>query len=451
MIMKPDKYIKLLLASIFFFTFTHPAFCQNAPDSLPSTASLQQCIQIALQNQPAVKQSLIDEEIGDRQIKSALSGWLPQITGDASLVHNLQLATNVLNNNGQTQYIRLGSKNTSNFTLEANQSVFNTDLLLASKAAKYTRTQTKQNTESIKINTITNVSKAFYDILTSEEQLKILRENIGREEKQLKDARAQYEEGLVDPTDYQRATITLNNSYAELKTTSEALKYKFAYLKQLMGYSTENPLELTFNNDMMEQEMLLDTTETLKYDNRVEYRQLQTQKQLQSLDINYYRYGFLPSISAYINRTWAYQNNNFNNLYNNVFPSSQAGLTLSIPIFTGTRRTKNLRIAQLEDRRLDLDIINTKNQINTQYQQAMASYKSNLNDWKVSKDNVELSTKVYNTIKLQYNEGIKTYLDLMTAEADLRTTQINYLNSLYSVLASKLDVQQALGTINTNQ
>jgi len=81
----------------------------------------------------------------------------------------------------------------------------------------------------------------------------------------------------------------------------------------------------------------------------------------------------------------------------------------------------------------------------------MATYKANLNDWKTTLANVELSKQVYNVIKQQYDEGIKTYLDLMTAETDLRTTQLNYLNSLYSLLSSKLDVQQALGTIIVNQ
>ncbi len=80
---------------------------------------------------------------------------------------------------------------------------------------------------------------------------------------------------------------------------------------------------------------------------------------------------------------------------------------------------------------------------------AMATYKANLNDWQVARYNVTLSEEVYNTIKLQYDEGIKTYLDLMAAETDLRTTQINYLNALYAVLSGKLDVQQALGDIQT--
>lgn len=90
-----------------------------------------------------------------------------------------------------------------------------------------------------------------------------------------------------------------------------------------------------------------------------------------------------------------------------------------------------------------------KNQINTEYALATASYNANLIDWKTSKDNVDLSKEVYDTIKLQYDEGIKTYLDLMTAETDLKTSQLNYLNALYALLSSKLDVQKALGTVDT--
>jgi len=50
---------------------------------------------------------------------------------------------------------------------------------------------------------------------------------------------------------------------------------------------------------------------------------------------------------------------------------------------------------------------------------------------------------------LQYDAGVKTYLELMTAETDLKTSQLNYLNALYAVLVSKLDIQKALGTVDT--
>jgi outer membrane protein TolC len=94
-----------------------------------------------------------------------------------------------------------------------------------------------------------------------------------------------------------------------------------------------------------------------------------------------------------------------------------------------------------------MDLENLENQIGAQYSAAMANYRSNINEWRNAKENVELSEEVYNTIKLQYDAGVKTYLELMTAETDLKTSQLNYLNSLYAVMSSKLDIQQALGTI----
>jgi len=70
-----------------------------------------------------------------------------------------------------------------------------------------------------------------------------------------------------------------------------------------------------------------------------------------------------------------------------------------------------------------------------------------LNDYYVQHDNLDLANDVYNTIYLQYKAGVKTYLDVIIAESDLRTTQVNYLNALYEVLSSKLDVEKALGTL----
>lgn len=417
--------------------------------------TLQECIDYALQNRPAVQQSYLDEEIGERDINASLADWFPQISASASYDRNLKLPTIVLPNfedpGGPPQIRQTGLYNNSSLLLQADQQILDAGLIQASKVARYIRKQNTQNTENAKINTVVEVSKAFYDILTSEEQLKIIDENLVRIEKQLKDATARYETGLVDKTDYKRATITLRNTQADKKRTLELLKYKYAYLKQLMNYPAEQDLELVFGNTDMEQEILLDTTLQVNPRNRIEYQMLETRKQIQAINTSYQKWSFLPNLSAFINYNWNYQHDEFSKLYDAAYPSSVVGLSLDLPLFQGTRRIQELRISRLQEKRIELDMVGTRNEINTQYQQALATYKANLNDWKTQKENAEVSEEVYDIIKLQYDEGIKTYLDLMTAETDLRTAQINYLNALYSVLSSKLDVQQALGTIDTRE
>jgi len=426
-----------------------PAAAQVNPDNPNAGLTLEQCVNFALQNRPQVQQSRLDEEISEREIRANLSAWLPQVSAQYNVQHYMKMPVTLFSLDGGPPTPRtLGVANSSGLNFQANQTIFDTDVLLASRAARFIRLQSSQFTINTRIYTVIQVSKAFYDVLLTQEQLRILDEAIIRQEKQLHDARAQYEQGLVDKTDYQRSMITLSNTRSERKRSLESIKYKTTYLKQLMGYTPENNLQLAFDRPQMEQDILIDTTQGVTFANRIEFQQLQTQKQLQSLNINYYRYGFLPSVSAFANYNFNYQNNQFSELYSQSFPNSQVGLSVAVPIFQGTRRIQNYRRAQLLDRRLDLDIIETRNQISTEYDQALASYKSDLNEWNTTKNNVALAEDVYRIIHLQYNEGIKSYLDLITAEYDLQITQLNYYNALFQVLSSKLDMERARGIVS---
>jgi outer membrane protein len=80
----------------------------------------------------------------------------------------------------------------------------------------------------------------------------------------------------------------------------------------------------------------------------------------------------------------------------------------------------------------------------------MASYKSNLKAYEAALENAQIASEVYNTVRLQYNQGIKTYLEVIVSETDLRTSRINQLNALYRLLSSKIDVENALGNISVN-
>ena len=123
-------------------------------------------------------------------------------------------------------------------------------------------------------------------------------------------------------------------------------------------------------------------------------------------------------------------------------------ITLSLPIFQGGKRTENIKIQRYTARRLDYDMTRLKNNSTAEYAQALAAYKGNLVTYLSLKENVDLAKEVYDIIQLQYKTGIKTYLEVITAETDLRNARTNYFNALYQVLSSKIDVQRALGQIN---
>ncbi len=164
----------------------------------------------------------------------------------------------------------------------------------------------------------------------------------------------------------------------------------------------------------------------------------------------YYRQGFLPSLSAYANYNLVYQNDNLNQLYGRDFPNSSVGLKLTLPLFEGTGRMQQIKIADLRLKDMALDTLNLKSRINSEFEQAIASYKGNLKALNAARTNELLAGEIYNTVSLQYNQGIKSFLELIVSEADLRAAKVNELDALYRLLSSKLDVEAALGNISVN-
>jgi outer membrane protein len=443
--------MKPLLPVLFIMSFlVSPDFVQaqvDKQDSLLTQANLRDCIQYALRHQPLIHQSLIDEDIAETNIKTTLSEWYPQVNATYNLQHALQLPTSFFPDaNGNKRPTKVGVKNTSNIQFTVNQSIFNSGLLLAGQTAGDVRKQARQTTISNRIDVVVEVSKAFYNLLLSQQQVKVLDENILRLERSLRDAYNQYKGGLVDKIDYKRAQIALNNTRGDRKRASEQVDARSAALKQLMGYPEQNSFSVVFDSLQMERDVSIDTLQPVQINNRVEYQLLKTQQSLSQASVKYYKWSYYPTISAFGNYIPTFQNDRFENLYNHVYPSSAIGLQVTVPIFQGRKRVYNIRNANLELLRLKWSIEDLTNQVNSEYVQALSAYKGNLAEYNALKENLVLAEDVYNTLRIQYTAGIKTYLDVIIAETDLRSTQLNYLTALNQVLSSKLDLQKALGT-----
>jgi outer membrane protein len=446
--------IFIFLQFLNILQFQNHLVAQSRHEFNPDSADLDACIEYSLTHQILLQQFQLDEEISNREVGIALSDWLPQVDMNAGLQQYLKQPVSIFpdftNPSGPKREITTGVRNTSSILFSINQVLFNNDVFLAGKTARNIRLHVTQLTREHKIELVVSISKAFYDILLSEAKVDFLKEDNARIIKSLKDAGNQYESGVSDKIDFKRAKIALNNSTAEIYGATEELKAKYSLLKELMGYPSGMSLKLAFDSLQLEQQALIDTTAGFDIKNRIEYNLLLSQLNLQKSSIDYYRLGFLPSLSAYANYNLIYQDDRFSNLYLREFPNSSIGLKLSFPIFEGTRRIQQLKRANLQYRKLALDTTILQNRITTEYTAALTSYKSNLRLLQCAKENSQLANEVYQTINLQYLQGIKPYIEVIISETDLRTSRINELNALYKLLSSKLDVENALGTITVN-
>ena len=124
----------LFIVGIFSVLSIH-SVGQSNPDFQGKQAYLTDCIQYAIDHNPVVRQRLIDQEIADRTVRSAVSAWYPQLNSSYNLIHFLKLPVTLIPDltTGERRPVALGAQNTSTVSFSLSQSIFNRDVLLASR------------------------------------------------------------------------------------------------------------------------------------------------------------------------------------------------------------------------------------------------------------------------------------------------------------------------------
>src|ERR1035437_3355754 len=98
------KPIKIFLVLLFPFALT-----AQKQDTALQTATRENCIHYAIQQNPNLKNSRITEQIVETIIKSKLADWYPQIGMTYNFQHNFELPSSFANG----QAITTGVDNTS--------------------------------------------------------------------------------------------------------------------------------------------------------------------------------------------------------------------------------------------------------------------------------------------------------------------------------------------------
>jgi outer membrane protein TolC len=427
------------------------AYSQNRvrPDST-QLFTLGECIRYALQHQPGLNQSIVNMAVARATNAINLSGWFPQLNLSGTMLHYNQLPTTITPNpvpGGPPIPVHTGVTNTAIPELSASQTIFEPQLYYAASSAQLLTKQAGQISDSIKIFTVSAVSKSFYNLLLTLEEINVLKEDTARLGRNIVDAHHQYVGGIVDETDYQQAVITLNNSKAQLKQQTENVAPEYAILKQLMGYPSEKNFSVTFDTAQMMREIYADTTARLRYENRIEFQQLQTEKELQHQQSVYNKLTFLPSFSVFYDYFYEYEGTTTTGMFKSAYPYSYVGVSLNFPIFTGFSRIEGIQRSELQEEALNWSELSLKSEIYTEYTLALANYKSNLYNLRLLDDNKSRARDVYRVVSLQYNQGVVAYLNLLVAESNLITAEIGYIDALFQLLSSKIDLEKAMGEI----
>ena len=412
------------------------------------------CINYAYDHQHDVANAKLDVTSAGYHIKEIIGQGLPQITGAASFLDYLKIPTTLIPGDffgkpGTFVPLKFGVTYQSGLSANLSQILFDPSYIVGLQGRDTYKQLYDRSYTRTKIEANVNVTKAYYQVLVSVEQLKLLEANINELKQQLDETNARNKQGFVEKIDVDRLTVQYNSLITTRENTNRLLALNYQLLKFQMGMTIENELLL---KDKLE-DVQLDVTvadatnDTTLYRNRIEYALLETQNKLDHYDIKLKKGLFLPKLTANASYAPSYQNNNFGSLYSLGFPSSYVSLSLTVPIFSGWQHLNQFKQSQINLLKSQNDMYEMKNTINLQVNQARTTYINGLQSLNDQKKNMALAEEVLRVSKIKYEQGVGSSIEVTQSETAVQEADNSYIQGLYEALVSKVDLDKAYGRI----
>jgi outer membrane protein TolC len=418
--------------------------------------SLPDCIGYATQNSFTLQLARLDQQIASAYVHEVRSTGLPQVSVSGVFEDNLRLPVSLIpaevtgGEPGTFTAARFGTKYNLRTTLRADQLLYDgtfwTGLKAAKQSTRYYNELTRQRTETV----VYNVSRAYYRALVSAEQLEVVRSNLRNTEELLKITVSLYENGLASQTDRDRVQVDYNNLLADYQNTGREKVKTLNQLKFDMGM----PLETVFQLSAIDTTLAgitrgVDTTATAYYTNRPDFQVLQASGELLRLNLRRVRAGYQPTLGAYFSGGVQAQRQDFT-LFDAGYPwfkNYLVGLQLNLPLFDGLRKHYQARQGRLNVDKNDIARLQLVQQVSLEVANATEDFSTKVQTLGTQQRNVSLARQVYQSTRLEYQEGTSGYANLVAAETSLQRAQTNYTASLLDVYLAKLDLLKAQGKL----
>ena len=416
--------------------------------------SLKQCLEVALESNHFIKQAKYDEAIASAKTKEIVAGALPQVNAGAALTNNISLPVimlpgELIGQPGINVPAEFGSPHEAGVNIELSQVIFSPTLFTGIKTAKNVEELTSLKSRLTEEDLIYNVSMVFYDILHSKQELISVVSNLNMQDSLYHRTAYRVQQDLTREIDLNRIKVGITNLEVQRRQLTAVIEQQKRYLKILIGIPLDKMLILN-NNCLQGIDMQNDLlNEHYDLSGRTELTFLQKQKDLSQMNIKHINSQYLPNLSFIAAGGYQFQSEKFKlSQSESWFDHSFIGLRLSIPIFDGLSKQKQVRQANLTIRKLDEEIDFTKQSIQMHHENAKQELIVSYQSVNAQEENLRLAEKIYEQSRMLYKEGLYNVTDLLQTELTLRMTQVAYWSEVIKYKKAHLNLMKAEGTLN---
>ncbi len=420
----------------------------SAPAQL--ALSLDECIRIALSENPTIKVKEMEITRVDYSRKEAIAKLLPTINLAGQYTRNLSLQTMYMDTPNGTMAIKMGSDNTHAAGFQAQIPLVVPQLW---KSIKLNENQILQNVEtarSNKLSLVNQVEKAYYALLLAQDSKRVIEENHATAKLNAEIFQKKFDLGAASEYDVLRANVAVTNLEPSILEAENSIVALMLQLKVLMGMDVRTEITPSqqlsdFRGEMYARALsnTLGSDTTLANNTSLKSMDLQTDYLKKALDVQ--KMAWYPTLSGSASLMWHSMNNGSPVSGLRWSRASNVGLTLAFPIFQGGQRYYKQKQAQIAYDEMKWQRENLERSLRMQVETQNDVIAKNLKQIESNEDGVKMAQKANDIMQQSFKIGAASFIQLRDTEDALMAARLAYYQAIYNYLVAESDLEFVLG------
>lgn len=427
-----------------------PANTTNAPAWLTRPLSMEDAINLALQQNSAILKGKADLEAAHGIVVQTRAIALPKVRGASGYVFDdavekFPFAAPGLPSNA----INPGANRWSgNIRLE--QTIYEGGRIRSAlRTAKLTKEQALLQYQAVVSDTLLEVRLAYYDILLAAQLTVVQEASLALLQKELEDTTRRFDAGTVPRFNVLRAEVEIANAKPRLIRAKNSYRIAKNNLANLLGFRVppeiweDVPITLTGQLEFEPYEVALPSAIAQALEKRPELGALRKAESLRKENITTAKSGRKPTIGLF--GGYGARNSSFGSDFYNEVSGWTAGVQLNWELFDGflTQGKVQQAAALYERARIELD--DTTRRIELEVRTACSNFleaKEVLESQKKVQEQAEEALRLAN---VRSEAGTGTQLDVLNAQTALTEARATRIQALRDYAVARARLERAIG------
>lgn len=436
----------LVAASLLFFVA--PSTRAADTNTPPETLTLQDCINLALRQNPSILKA--KEEIRRTRgvIVEARAPAIPQINASGSYEKIQKSAIDAFP--GTNSVVFGNQEQPWSAQVQISQLVYGGGRVRAAlRAAKLSDQIAALGFQSAVANAILDVRKTFYEILLNRAQVEVREQSVKLLEEQLRDVQSRFDVGSVPRFNVLRAEVELANAKPPLIRSQNDLRLSKESLVKLLAIDSSGQTNaftpITFDGKLVYEPhgWELPTALQQALDRRPELQQAERQIGVAKANVKVASSGYKPEFTVFGNYGW--HDSVFADNMDETREGWTVGGNVSWAVFDGMLTHGKVTQARAQLQEASLDYADTRRQVELEVRTAYSDYLQTLELIEAQKKTVEEAEESLRLAEARFRAGTGTQLDVLSAQTALTDARSNEIQSLYDYNVAIATLERVTG------